>query len=112
VDLTDVFGLLSQARDRAPSLLSAPLKFGRCGTSQRVRRLPRIRFPSTKSNNHPVKNRALKEAMQILAQNKPLKTLSQPLPKKQPRKSVTPWQPLSGGLTREEIRAIIIDQIG
>jgi hypothetical protein len=50
--------------------------------------------------------------MQILTQTKPVKTLLQPLPKKHPRKSVAPWQPLSGGLTREEIRAIIIDQIG
>ena len=30
IDPTDMFGLLSEAHDRAPSLLSAPLKFGRC----------------------------------------------------------------------------------
>lgn len=50
--------------------------------------------------------------MQIISQNKPVKTLLQPLPKKQPRKSAALWQPLSSGLSREEIRAIIIDQIG
>lgn len=43
---------------------------------------------------------------------KPAKALSQPLPKKQPRNSVSPWKPSTIGLTREEIRAIIIDQIG
>ena len=53
----------------------------------------------------------LKDIMQTITQKKPVKML-QPLPKKQSRKSATPWQPLSSGLTREEIRAIILDQIG
>jgi hypothetical protein len=50
--------------------------------------------------------------MQSIYHPEPLKALSRPLPNKQPRKPVPPWKPLSGGLTREEIRAIIIDQIG
>lgn len=54
----------------------------------------------------------LKDIMQTITQKTPVKMLLQPLPKKQSRKSATPWQPLSSGLTREEIRAIIIDQIG
>jgi hypothetical protein len=32
--------------------------------------------------------------------------------KRQPRKPAALWQPQSGSLTREEIRAIVIDQIG
>ena len=55
---------------------------------------------------------ALKDTMQHIAHTKPVKTLSQPLPKRQPRQSASPWQPQPGSLTREEIRAIVIDQIG
>jgi hypothetical protein len=50
--------------------------------------------------------------MQHISHSKPVKALSQPLPKRQPRQSVSPWQPQPGSLTREEIRAIVIDQIG
>jgi hypothetical protein len=49
--------------------------------------------------------------MQSQSLSKPVRALSQPLPKKLPRKP-TPWQPEPGGLTREEVRAIVIDQIG
>ena len=49
--------------------------------------------------------------MKSIAHSKPAKAL-QPSPKKQPRKPSAPWQPQSGSLTREEIRAIVIDQIG
>ncbi len=54
----------------------------------------------------------LKDIMQTITQKKPAKMLLQPLPKKPSRNAPTPWQPLASGLTREEIRAIILDQIG
>jgi len=50
--------------------------------------------------------------MQIISHTKPARTLLQSAPKKQPRKSIPSWQPLATGLTREEIRAIILEQIG
>jgi len=49
--------------------------------------------------------------MQSITHSKLVKAL-QPSPKRQPRKPASPWQPQSGSLTREEIRAIVIDQIG
>ncbi|MBL0402605.1 hypothetical protein JKG68_01330 [Microvirga aerilata] len=50
--------------------------------------------------------------MQTITYTKPAKVLSQPMPKKQPYKTAATWQPHQTSLTREEIRAIIIDQIG
>ena len=50
--------------------------------------------------------------MYTIPYTKPVKMLSQPLPKKQPRKSLATWQPQQTSLTREEIRAIILEQIG
>ena len=49
--------------------------------------------------------------MQTITYTKPAKVLSHPVPKKQ-HKPATTWQPQQTSLTREEIRAIIIDQIG
>ena len=49
--------------------------------------------------------------MQSITQSKLVKAL-QPSPKRQPRKPAALWQPQSGSLTREELRAIVIDQIG
>ena len=49
--------------------------------------------------------------MQFITHSKPAKAM-QPLPKRHPRKPAALWQPQSGSLTREEIRAIVIDQIG
>jgi len=50
--------------------------------------------------------------MYTISYTKPVKTLSQPLPKKQPHKSLSAWRPQQTTLTREEIRAIILEQIG
>jgi hypothetical protein len=54
----------------------------------------------------------LEDSMQTTNHAKPVKALSHPVPKRQLSKPVTPWQPQQTSLTREEIRAIIIDQIG
>jgi hypothetical protein len=59
----------------------------------------------------------LKDTMHTLPYTKPAKMLSQPLPNNQLRKSistksVSTWQPQQSSLTREEIRAIVLDQIG
>jgi hypothetical protein len=50
------------------------------------------------------------DTMQSITHSKPAKAM-QPS-KRQPRKPAALWQPQSGSLTREEIRAIVIDQIG
>ncbi|MFC4172766.1 hypothetical protein ACFOYU_11940 [Microvirga sp. GCM10011540] len=50
--------------------------------------------------------------MQTLSYSKPAPALSRPLTKKKLRKPVSTWQPQQTILTRDEIRAIIIDQIG
>ncbi|WP_160310448.1 hypothetical protein [Microvirga vignae] len=49
--------------------------------------------------------------MDTIPYTKPAKVLSQPLPKKQ-TKALSTWQPQQSSLTREEIRAIILEQIG
>jgi hypothetical protein len=54
----------------------------------------------------------LRETMQTQSHAKPVKALAKSLPKKPSRKALSSWQPLPSGLTSEEIRAIIIDQIG
>lgn len=53
----------------------------------------------------------LEDIMQSISHSKPAKAL-QSSSKRQPRKPAALWQPQSGSLTREEIRAIVIDQIG
>ena len=50
--------------------------------------------------------------MQTVNHQQFIKVQSQPSPKDRPRKSAATWQPHQTSLTREEIRAIIIDQIG
>jgi hypothetical protein len=50
--------------------------------------------------------------MYTIPHTKPVKTLSQPLPKKQPHKSLATWRPQQTTLTREEIRAIVLEQLG
>ncbi|EIM29129.1 hypothetical protein [Microvirga lotononidis] len=50
--------------------------------------------------------------MNTIRHTKPVKTLSQPLPKKQPHNPLSTWRPQQTTLTREEIRAIILEQIG
>jgi hypothetical protein len=43
----------------------------------------------------------------------PAKSLSRPLPvKTEPRAATPTWRPQAGGLTREELRKIVIDLIG
>jgi hypothetical protein len=49
--------------------------------------------------------------MQSISHSKPAKSL-QSSSKRKSRKPAALWQPQSGSLTREEIRAIVIDQIG
>jgi len=71
-----------------------------------------LHFINNRQRQHGSRPKPLKDTMQTTSHPKPIKALSQSLPKKQPRKAISPWQPQSGGLTREEIRAIIIDQIG
>ena len=50
--------------------------------------------------------------MTPLSQTKPAKPQPQPSSSTQPQKSTIGWRPQVSSLTREEIRAIIIDQIG
>ncbi|MEE1610358.1 hypothetical protein [Microvirga sp. CF3016] len=50
--------------------------------------------------------------MKTIAHTKPVKASFQPSTSKQPHKSGTAWQPHQSSLTREEIRAIILEQIG
>jgi hypothetical protein len=50
--------------------------------------------------------------MQTVTHTKPVKAMSQPIPKRPAHKPASTWQPQQTSLTREEIRAIIIDQIG
>jgi hypothetical protein len=50
--------------------------------------------------------------MYTIPNKKPAKALSLLSPKKQPRKSTSTWQPQQTSLTREEIRAIVLEQIG
>ncbi|MGO4526356.1 hypothetical protein AB4097_16005 [Microvirga sp. 2MCAF35] len=59
-----------------------------------------------------MKLKPLEDPMYTKSHTKPVKTLSQPLPKKPPHKSLSAWQPQQTTLTREEIRAIILEQIG
>lgn len=56
--------------------------------------------------------KSLKDAMYTIPSTKPVKVLSQTSPKKQSRKSISTWQPQQSSLTREEVRAIILEQIG
>jgi hypothetical protein len=64
-----------------------------------------------KHQPHGSRPKPLKDAMQTITYTKPAKVLSHPVPKKQHKPAAT-WQPQQTSLTREEIRAIIIDQIG
>jgi hypothetical protein len=66
---------------------------------------------TTKQQPHGPGPKPLEDKMQSITHSKLVKAL-QPSPKRQPRKPASPWQPQSGSLTREEIRAIVIDQIG
>ena len=50
--------------------------------------------------------------MQAITHTKPVKVLPHPMPKRPAHKPASTWQPQQTTLTREEIRAIIIDQIG
>ncbi len=50
--------------------------------------------------------------MQTITHTKPVKALPHPMAKRPAHKPASPWQPQQTTLTREEIRAIIIDQIG
>jgi hypothetical protein len=54
----------------------------------------------------------LKDTMHSISHPQPVKALVQSSSKKQPRKPLSVWKPQSSGLTREEIRTMIIDQIG
>ncbi len=69
-------------------------------------------FIDNEQQPHGPGPKPLKDKMQSISHSKPAKALSQPSPKRLPRKPASLWQPQSAGLTREEIRAIIIDQIG
>jgi hypothetical protein len=66
---------------------------------------------TTKQQPHGLRPKPLEDIMQSITHSKLVKAL-QPSPKRQPRKPAALWQPQSGSLTREEIRAIVIDQIG
>jgi len=50
--------------------------------------------------------------MKTIHQTKPVKAAFQASTAKHPRKSSLTWQPHQSSLTREEIRAIILEQIG
>jgi len=50
--------------------------------------------------------------MKIIPQTKPVKAAFQASTATPPRKSNPTWQPHQSGLTREEIRAIVLEQIG
>jgi hypothetical protein len=65
-----------------------------------------------KQQPHGPRPKPLKDTMHTQSHAKPVKTLAKPSPKKPSHKALASWQPLPSGLTSEEIRAIIIDQIG
>jgi hypothetical protein len=69
-------------------------------------------FINNQQQWHGSPPKSLKDTMYTIPYTKPVKVLSQPLPKKQPRKSISTWQPQQTSLTREEVRAIILEQIG
>ena len=50
--------------------------------------------------------------MHTIPHMKPSKAIPQTSPKKQPSKPNSTWQPQQTSLTREEVRAIILEQIG
>jgi hypothetical protein len=50
--------------------------------------------------------------MKTIPHTKPVKALFRPSTTKPPRQSSLTWQPQQSSLTREEIRAIILEQIG
>jgi hypothetical protein len=72
----------------------------------------RIRYPRQPTTAAWLKAETAQGHLQTLPQPQLAKVLSQPLPKKLSRKPVSPWKPLTVSLTRDEIRAMIIDQIG
>ncbi len=51
--------------------------------------------------------------MQTQSHLKPAKTLPRPMPRKpEPHVAVSAWKPQEVGLTRQELREIIVDLIG
>jgi hypothetical protein len=65
-----------------------------------------------KHQQHGSKPKPLEDPMQTIPHTKPVKALSHPIPRRPSHKPASTWQPQQTSLTREEIRAIIIDQIG
>jgi hypothetical protein len=61
---------------------------------------------------HGPRPKPLEDAMQTITHTKPVKVLPHSMPKRPAHKPASTWQPQQTTLTREEIRAIIIDQIG
>ncbi len=53
-----------------------------------------------------------KDIMKTISHTKPAKARLQASATTPPRKSSLTWQPQQSSLTREEIRAIILEQIG
>lgn len=53
-----------------------------------------------------------KDIMKTISQKKPVKAAFQTPATKHQHKSSPTWQPHQSSLTREEIRAIILEQIG
>jgi hypothetical protein len=84
-----------------------------CGTTRQIRRFAPHATPSTINPIGSARCRSLfKDTMKTIAHTKPVKAPFQPSTPKQPRKCGTTWQPHQSSLTREEIRAIILEQIG
>ena len=79
----------------------------------RFHRLRRTRFSTDNERQpHGPGPKPLKDIMQSVTHSKPTKALSRPSSKRQQQEPTSAWRPQAAGLTREEIRAIVIDQIG
>jgi hypothetical protein len=73
---------------------------------------PAFDFINNQRQWHGSPPKSLKDTMYTIPSSKPVKVLSRPSPQKQPCKSTSTWQPQQTSLTREEVRAIILEQIG
>ena len=72
----------------------------------------RTLFINDKQKLRGFKPQPPKDIMQTVTHSKPAKALSRPSSPKKPRQPGAQWTPQPSGLSRDEIRAIIIDQIG
>jgi hypothetical protein len=96
---------------RAKSGISLPhVMSARAGTNARVERcLPRFHPEQERPRGHA---EAAKDEMKHQAQHQAAKASAAATAKGPHRKPAQPWRPKPTGLTREEIRAIVMEMIG